>query len=145
MRNSNTAGFTLIEMMITVAIIGLLSALAVPAYNRYQAKARQTEAKMNLAHVYSSEKAFYAEYSSYISSFEALQFIPEGMKRYYSVGWNADMAATITGYPGTYGTPRYDSINTASTFGCPPVPRRFYLPRWEPTRKLSSSGRPARF
>jgi type IV pilus assembly protein PilA len=113
-------GFTLIEMMITVAIVGLLAALAIPMYNRYQAKTRQSEAKINLAHVYASEKSFYAEYSAYISAFEALHFTPEGNKRYYTVGWSADMSAKVTGYGGSYGVPRYDSFNTASAFGCPP-------------------------
>jgi type IV pilus assembly protein PilA len=122
------AGFTLIEMMITVAIIGILAALAGPMYNRYQAKTRQSEAKINLAHVYSSEKSFYSEYSSYISSFDALQFIPEGFRRYYTVGWNADMSATVSGYSGTYGTSRYDSQNTSSTFGCPPATATPLLP-----------------
>ena len=114
-------GFTLIELMIVVGVIGLLASLAGPAYSRYQAKTRQSEAKVNLAHVYSSEKSFYAEYSSYISSFDALQFIPEGFRRYYTVSWNAVMSTTINGYSGTYGTPQYDSQNTPSTFGCPPA------------------------
>jgi type IV pilus assembly protein PilA len=121
-------GFTLIELMIVVAVVGLLVALAGPAYSRYQAKTRQSEAKINLAHVYSSEKSFYSEYSSYISSFDALQFMPEGFRRYYTIGWNADMTTTISGYAGTYGTPRYDSQNTASTFGCSPATAAPLLP-----------------
>ena len=45
----HNSGFTLIEAMITVAIVAILAAIAVPSYNEYVQRARITEATSNLA------------------------------------------------------------------------------------------------
>ena len=48
----NAKGFTLIELMIVVAIVGILAAIAVPNYFNYLAKSQQAEAKTNLGAIY---------------------------------------------------------------------------------------------
>ena len=113
-------GFTLIELMVTVAIIAILVAVSVPLYTRYQARTHQAEAKLALGAIFSSEKTFYSEYSAYISSFDALAYVPEGARRYYTIGWGGPMTGTISGYSGSYGTPAFDAVNTFSSIDCPP-------------------------
>ncbi|MDF0675458.1 MAG: prepilin-type N-terminal cleavage/methylation domain-containing protein [Nitrospira sp.] len=54
-------GFTLIELMIVVAIIGILAAIAIPNFLQYQLKSRQSEAKTNLQAVRTSELSFGGE------------------------------------------------------------------------------------
>ena len=60
-------GFTLIELMIVVAIIGLLAAIAIPNYMQFQSKAKQAEAKANLGGIYTNEQAYLAEKNAYTS------------------------------------------------------------------------------
>ena len=59
-------GFTLIELMIVVAIIGILAAIAIPNFLTYQLKSRQSEAKVNLNAIKTSEIAFQAEKGCYL-------------------------------------------------------------------------------
>jgi type IV pilus assembly protein PilA len=59
-------GFTLIELMIVVAIIGILAAIAIPNFLQYQMKSRQSEAKTNLGAIQTSEVAFQAEKGCYL-------------------------------------------------------------------------------
>jgi type IV pilus assembly protein PilA len=61
----NQKGFTLIELMIVVAIIGILAAVAIPAFSRYQAKAKTSEGSINLAAIATSEIAYQAEFDTY--------------------------------------------------------------------------------
>lgn len=73
MRIRAHAGFTLIELMIVVAILGIVSAIAIPNFLRYQAKTRQSEAKTNLAGIFVAQTSYFGEQSRY-SNFSDIGF-----------------------------------------------------------------------
>jgi prepilin-type N-terminal cleavage/methylation domain-containing protein len=58
-------GFTLVELMIVVAIIAFLAMIAVPSFMQFLAKAKRAEAYMNLSSIYAAQKAYWAEHGTY--------------------------------------------------------------------------------
>lgn len=101
-------GFTLIELMIVVAIIGILAAIAIPNFMQYQAKSKQSEAKTNLGGIYTSEVAYFGENNAYSNNFPAIGFqvASTGTQRYtFTLGGPAltsasAVASSCTTYTG---------------------------------------------
>jgi type IV pilus assembly protein PilA len=60
-------GFTLIELMIVVAIIGILAAVAIPAFMDYMKKGKRSEAELNLDAIKKSNKTTFVEKASYVT------------------------------------------------------------------------------
>ena len=77
-------GFTLIELMIVVAIIGILAAIAIPNFLRFQLKAKSSEGKTNLAAIRTAEQSYYSEFGSYISADAAPPAIGQNLKTTFS-------------------------------------------------------------
>lgn len=61
----NRKGFTLIELMIVVVIIGILAALAIPRFMQATTKSKQSEAKGILKQIYTMERTYRQENGSY--------------------------------------------------------------------------------
>jgi prepilin-type N-terminal cleavage/methylation domain-containing protein len=55
----NVAGFTLVELMVVVAILGVLSAIAIPTVSLYARRARTGEARIQLAKIFDSSVAYF--------------------------------------------------------------------------------------
>jgi type IV pilus assembly protein PilA len=64
--HTRQGGFTLIELMIVVAIIGILAAIAIPNFLRFQLRARSSEGKTNIAAIRTAEEGYNAEYNVYV-------------------------------------------------------------------------------
>jgi type IV pilus assembly protein PilA len=86
-------GFTLIELMIVVAIIGILAAIAIPNFLRFQAKSKQSEAKTNLGGVFTAEISYFGEHN-FFGNFAQIAWSPTGTARYsYNSGAYTGTAA----------------------------------------------------
>jgi type IV pilus assembly protein PilA len=110
-------GFTLVELMVVVAIIGLLSSVAVPNFKKYQAKAKISEAKLQLSALYNAEASFFSDYNMYAHCLSYMGFDPgpEMANRYYAVGFATPVAYSAAGYAAALNS----GLNSSVGEGCP--------------------------
>ena len=64
-------GFTLMELMITVAIIGIMGAIAYPSYTSYLKKSARADAKVGLVKLADKQERFYLQNNTYTTAFDA--------------------------------------------------------------------------
>jgi prepilin-type N-terminal cleavage/methylation domain-containing protein len=110
-RPKRRCGFTLLELMVVVTILGILASVAIPMYLNYQLRSRTAEGKANLGAIRTLESARFSEYDAYLAvapeppiipgstpapfnlagSFAPLGFSPEGRVLFsYGVAVSAD-------------------------------------------------------
>ena len=72
--NSKTrqSGFTLIELLVVVAIIGVLAAIALPAYANYRARGFDATARSDLRNLITAQEAYFVDYSEYATAIGSL-------------------------------------------------------------------------
>ena len=112
---AQTAGFSLVELMIVVAIIGVLTAIAIPNFQAFQRRSRQSEAKAALTSIYTAEQTFHSSWEVYTGSLEPAGYTPSGEYR-YQIGFIAAQA----GFCGRH------AIMVGNTIMCGPAPGREY-------------------
>ncbi|MBI4403714.1 MAG: BatD family protein [Deltaproteobacteria bacterium] len=88
MKKETNKGFSLVELLIVLAIITFIATIGTPSYRAIVKKARKAEAKAALGLLFTAEMTFQSEYAVYGNNLSALNFSPENADRNrYSIGF----------------------------------------------------------
>ncbi len=98
LKSKYTKGFSLIELMVVVAIVGVLATVAFPNFQRFQSKARQAEAKSSLGGYATAASAFQSEWNTFASNWAMTGFNPTGSLSYRITSGPTGVPAGYQGY-----------------------------------------------
>jgi type IV pilus assembly protein PilE len=130
-KSQKQRGFTMVELMIVVAVIALLSAVAIPSYTKYAARAKRSAAESAMLGMANKQERYMLDARAYATSLSGLAYtVPSEVSPYYNISITADNSAapptyTITAAPkgsqatadALCGTLTLNSVGTKSAAG----------------------------
>jgi len=108
----NLKGFTLVELMIVVAIVAILVALALPAYNEYVDRARRADAKSTLLDVHLGQGKWRSSHTTYTGTVTDVIDSATSPDGYYTIAITASSATAFTATAAPQGAQSGDSCGT---------------------------------
>jgi prepilin-type N-terminal cleavage/methylation domain-containing protein len=105
LRRQNEKGFTLIELMIVIAIIGILAAIAIPNFIRYRQRGYDSAANADIKNAFTAAQAYFTDYPSGTVTLAIMQ----------NNGYVATTDVTVAVTAGTQSTLQLTSSHTNGT------------------------------
>ena len=119
LNKKNEKGFTLIELMIVIAIIGILAAIAIPQFSAYRTRSYNSSAQSDVRNIATAQEAYYVDASTYTGTIATIRGATYGYMQSGSVTVTAaanTTGYTITGYHGS-GDKTYTLTGPGGTIG----------------------------
>jgi type IV pilus assembly protein PilA len=85
LNNNDPKGFTLIELMIVIAIIGILAAIAIPQFSAYRIRSCNSAAQSDLRNLAVAQEGYFVNENTYSSDVTTLSLAPYGFTQSKSV------------------------------------------------------------
>ncbi len=106
MTKKHSSGFTLVELVIVITIIGILAAIAIPAYNNSMTKTRRSDGQAALLDVMAKEERYYTENNTYTTNLALLPAASASKEGFYTVtaaacGTGIGSCVALTATPGS--------------------------------------------
>jgi type IV pilus assembly protein PilA len=113
LNSRNEKGFTLIELMIVIAIIGILAAIAIPQFSAYRKRAFNAAAESDVRNMATAEEAYYVDWQTYTSTQSLLTGYVQSASVQPTVGGDTN-SYTLTAYHSS-GDKTYSLIGPGGT------------------------------